>query len=30
VTLAHGQLQAGARRDGGHVVRARLPLGASA
>jgi signal transduction histidine kinase len=30
VALAHGQLQAGARRDGGHVVRARLPLGASA
>jgi len=27
VTLAGGQLRAGARRDGGHVVRARLPLG---
>jgi signal transduction histidine kinase len=30
VTLAGGVLRAGARRDGGHVVRARLPLGASA
>jgi signal transduction histidine kinase len=27
VALAGGQLRAGARRDGGHVVRARLPLG---
>jgi signal transduction histidine kinase len=27
VTLSGGQLRAGARRDGGHVVRARLPLG---
>ncbi|HWM09952.1 MAG TPA: histidine kinase [Solirubrobacteraceae bacterium] len=26
VTLLGGQLRAGARRDGGHVVRARLPL----
>jgi signal transduction histidine kinase len=30
VTLAGGQLRAGARRDGGHVVRARLPLGGTA
>ena|SRR5436190_2018429 len=30
VTLAGGQLRAGARRDGGHVVRARLPLGGPA
>ena len=30
VTLSGGQLRAGARRDGGHVVRARLPLGGSA
>ncbi len=29
VTLSGGQLRAGARRDGGHVVRARLPLGAT-
>jgi signal transduction histidine kinase len=29
VSLAGGVLRAGARRDGGHVVRARLPLGAS-
>jgi signal transduction histidine kinase len=29
VTLSGGQLRAGARRDGGHVVRARLPLGAA-
>jgi signal transduction histidine kinase len=27
VTLSGGTLRAGARRDGGHVVRARLPLG---
>ena len=27
VALSGGQLRAGARRDGGHVVRARLPLG---
>jgi hypothetical protein len=27
VTLSGGQLRAGARRDGGHVVRAQLPLG---
>ena len=27
VSLLGGQLRAGARRDGGHVVRARLPLG---
>ena len=30
VTLSGGVLRAGARRDGGHVVRARLPLGGSA
>jgi signal transduction histidine kinase len=30
VTLTGGQLRAGARRDGGHVVRARLPLGGAA
>jgi signal transduction histidine kinase len=30
VALSGGRLQAGARRDGGHVVRARLPLGGSA
>ena len=30
VTLAGGLLRAGARRDGGHVVRARLPLGDAA
>lgn len=30
VTLAGGRLRAGARRDGGHVVRARLPLGGAA
>jgi signal transduction histidine kinase len=30
VTLAGGILRAGARRDGGHVVRARLPLGGAA
>jgi signal transduction histidine kinase len=30
VTLAGGLLRAGARRDGGHVVRARLPLGGAA
>jgi signal transduction histidine kinase len=30
VMLAGGQLRAGARRDGGHVVRARLPLGGTA
>jgi signal transduction histidine kinase len=30
VSLAGGVLRAGARRDGGHVVRARLPLGGSA
>jgi signal transduction histidine kinase len=30
VALAGGQLRAGARRDGGHVVRARLPLGGAA
>jgi signal transduction histidine kinase len=30
VTLSGGQLRAGARRDGGHVVRARLPLGGAA
>lgn len=30
VTLLGGQLRAGARRDGGHVVRARLPLGGPA
>jgi signal transduction histidine kinase len=30
VTLSGGQLRAGARRDGGHVVRARLPLGGPA
>jgi signal transduction histidine kinase len=29
VTLSGGQLRAGARRAGGHVVRARLPLGGS-
>jgi signal transduction histidine kinase len=30
VALAGGVLRAGARRDGGHVVRARLPLGGPA
>ena len=30
VTLSGGTLRAGARRDGGHVVRARLPLGGPA
>jgi signal transduction histidine kinase len=30
VTMLGGQLRAGARRDGGHVVRARLPLGGAA
>jgi signal transduction histidine kinase len=30
VTLSGGQLRAGARREGGHVVSARLPLGGSA
>jgi signal transduction histidine kinase len=30
VTLYGGQLRAGARRDGGHGVRARLPLGGAA
>jgi signal transduction histidine kinase len=30
VSLIGGQLRAGARRDGGHVVRARLPLGGPA
>jgi signal transduction histidine kinase len=30
VALSGGQLRAGARRDGGHVVRARLPLGGTA
>jgi signal transduction histidine kinase len=30
VALSGGQLRAGARRDGGHVVRARLPLGGAA
>jgi signal transduction histidine kinase len=30
VTLTGGQIQAGARRSGGHVVRARLPLGGAA
>jgi signal transduction histidine kinase len=30
VGLAGGVLRAGARRDGGHVVRARLPLGGTA
>jgi signal transduction histidine kinase len=30
VTLSGGQLRAGARRQGGHVVRARLPLGGPA
>jgi signal transduction histidine kinase len=30
VSLLGGQLRAGARRDGGHVVRARLPLGGPA
>ena len=30
VALAGGILRAGARRDGGHVVRARLPLGGAA
>jgi len=29
VVLSGGQLRAGARREGGHVVRARLPIGAS-
>jgi len=29
VALSGGQLRAGARRDGGHVVRAKLPLGAA-
>ena len=30
VVLSGGQLRAGARHDGGHVVRARLPLGGGA
>jgi signal transduction histidine kinase len=30
VVLSGGQLRAGARRDGGHVVRASLPLGGTA
>jgi signal transduction histidine kinase len=30
VSLSGGELQAGARRSGGHVVRARLPLGGTA
>ena len=30
VTLSGGQLRAGARSNGGHVVRARLPLGGAA
>ena len=30
VVLSGGQLRAGARRDGGHVVRARLPTGGTA
>jgi len=30
VVLSGGQLRAGARRDGGHVVRARLPIGGAA
>jgi signal transduction histidine kinase len=30
VALSGGRLQAGARRDGGHVVRAQLPLGGPA
>ena len=30
VVLSGGQLRAGARHDGGHVVRARLPLGGAA
>jgi signal transduction histidine kinase len=30
VAVSGGQLRAGARRDGGHVVRARLPLGGPA
>jgi signal transduction histidine kinase len=30
VTLSGGTLRAGARRDGGHVVRAQLPLGGPA
>jgi len=30
VVLSGGQLRAGARRDGGHVVRARLPTGGAA
>jgi signal transduction histidine kinase len=30
VALSGGQLRAGARRDGGHVVRAKLPLGGAA
>jgi signal transduction histidine kinase len=30
VVLSGGQLRAGVRRDGGHVVRARLPLGGTA
>ena len=30
ITVSGGQLRAGARRDGGHVLRARLPLGGSA
>ena len=30
VALSGGQLRAGARRDGGHVVRAHLPLGGAA
>ena len=29
VALSGGQLRAGVRRDGGHVVRAKLPLGAA-
>jgi signal transduction histidine kinase len=30
VALSGGQLRAGVRRDGGHIVRARLPLGGPA
>ena len=30
IAVSGGQLRAGARRDGGHVLRARLPLGGSA
>jgi signal transduction histidine kinase len=30
VVLSGGQLRAGARHDGGHVVRARLPIGGAA